>query len=83
MSAASVEAETMTRDQLVSEGLMTVPEAAEFLRLSRASLYNLMERGQLPYVKLGRSRRIPRRAVVGLAAAALSGGDSAPPSDPL
>lgn len=53
---------------------MTIPEAAEFLRISRAGLYKLMDRGELPYVKIGRCRRVPRRAVVEFAAKALTGG---------
>jgi excisionase family DNA binding protein len=59
---------------VVDEGLMTVPEAAAFLRISRTSLYDLMDRGDLPFVKLGKSRRVPRRAVVDLAARCLTGG---------
>jgi excisionase family DNA binding protein len=62
---------------LLVEGLVTVKEAGQFLGLSVASVYNLMGRGELPYVKLGRSRRIPRRALVELAARYLVGrGDS-------
>ena len=37
-----------------------IPEAAKLLGLSRATVYNLMDKGDLPYVKLGRSRRIRR-----------------------
>jgi excisionase family DNA binding protein len=40
--------------------LVRVAEAARFLALSRSKLYQLMEAGALAYVKLGRSRRIPR-----------------------
>ena len=54
--------------QIVEEGLMRVGEVANFLGLSRASVYQLMERGELPWAKLGRARRVPRRAVVDLAA---------------
>ncbi|REJ91098.1 MAG: DNA-binding protein [Planctomycetota bacterium] len=41
------------------EKLLTVREAAELLRLGRSTLYNLMDRGLLAYVKIGRARRIP------------------------
>ncbi len=61
-------------EELVADGLLTVPEAASFLRLSRSNLYALMERGELRFVKIGRSRRIPRRAVIALAASGLRGG---------
>ena len=49
------------------------------LRLSRATVYNMMNEGQLPYLKLGRSRRIPKRAVVELAASQLVGGSKRNP----
>ncbi len=58
----------------VAEGLLTIREASAFLRLSRSSLYALMDRGELRFVKIGRSRRIPRRAVIALAACGLRGG---------
>lgn len=60
--------------QLVADGLMLVLEAARFLKVSRSTVYELMDTGLLVYVKLGRARRIPRRAVVELAAANLRGG---------
>jgi hypothetical protein len=52
---------------LLEDGLMTVPEAQEFSRLSRSDLYNRMERGELTYCKLGKRRLIPRRALVQMA----------------
>jgi Helix-turn-helix domain len=52
---------------LVEDGLMTVPEAQEFSRLSRSDLYARMERGDLAYCKLGKRRMIPRRAMVEMA----------------
>lgn len=63
--------------ELVSDGLVTVPEAAAFLSLSRSTLYALMERGDLPYVRIGAARRIPRKALVALALSNLTGMRSA------
>lgn len=57
----------MTLDLLVAEGLMTVADASSFLGIKRAKLYLLMDEGRLPYAKIGRARRIPKRAVVALA----------------
>ena len=62
------------RTALITDGLLNVAESAAFLRLSRSALYALMERGELPYVTLGRTRRIPRRALEQLAANHLQGG---------
>lgn len=53
--------------QLVLEGLDRVEEGARFLKISRSRLYELMSTGELPFVKIGRSRRIPHRAIVELA----------------
>jgi excisionase family DNA binding protein len=43
--------------------LLTVPEAAEQLHISRVSLYELIRSGQLPSLKIGKSRRIPASAL--------------------
>lgn len=59
---------------LMSEGLATVEEAREFLGLSRSKVYSLMDGGELAYVKIGRARRIPRRALTALAEKNLTGG---------
>jgi excisionase family DNA binding protein len=64
---------TSGREGLVEDGLMTVGEAHDFSRLSRSELYARMERGELPYCKLGRRRLIPRRALVEMAARGLVG----------
>jgi excisionase family DNA binding protein len=64
----------MDREEIVGDGLTSVPEATRFLSISRSKLYGLMEQGALVYVRLGRSRRIPRRALVELAAKNLVGG---------
>jgi excisionase family DNA binding protein len=39
--------------------LARIPEAMGYLQLSRTALYGLMDTGQLSYVKIGKSRRIP------------------------
>lgn len=39
-------------------GLARICEAAEYLSVSRSKLYLMMDGGELPYVKLGKSRRI-------------------------
>lgn len=38
--------------------LLTVPETAKTLRTCRATVYNLMERGQLRWVQVAGKRRI-------------------------
>jgi excisionase family DNA binding protein len=62
------------KSTLFADGMLTVPEAATFLSLSRSQVYAIMEAGHLCYVKLGRSRRIPKRALIDLAQANLRGG---------
>jgi len=54
-------------EQLLDDGLVTVRQAAQFLGLSIASIYSLMARGELIYAKFGKSRRIPKRALIELA----------------
>jgi excisionase family DNA binding protein len=43
--------------------LLTVPGAARLLSVSRDYVYSLMRRGDLPSVKIGRTRRIKRADV--------------------
>jgi len=54
--------------ELVAGGLDRVPEVARFLGLSRSKVYQLMDDGCLPYVKVGKCRRIPHQAVLEFAA---------------
>ena len=44
-------------------GLATIQDAQGFLQVSRGTVYGLMRDGQLGYVKLGRSRRVPWAAL--------------------
>lgn len=59
--------------KLVDSGLARIDEGCRFLGISRAKLYEIMERGELPYVKIGRSRRLPRQALKEFAAQRLVG----------
>jgi excisionase family DNA binding protein len=45
------------------EQWLTIPEAQAVLRCCRATVYNLIDRGELPRVHIGRSARISRAAL--------------------
>jgi excisionase family DNA binding protein len=63
-----------TDADMLTEGLLTVYDAARFLAVGKTTLYGAMDRGDLLYVKLGRARRIPRRALLAFAQAGIRGG---------
>jgi excisionase family DNA binding protein len=63
-----------TKQDLVADVLVDVKEAAKFLALSRSKVYGLMEQGELPFAKIGKSRRVPRKALVELARKCLVNG---------
>jgi excisionase family DNA binding protein len=46
-----------------SNQLVRVTEVARHLSLSRSKIYQMMDAGELPYVLLGHSRRVPLQAV--------------------
>lgn len=60
------EGREMAKTDVVADGMLTVEEAAGFSKLSRAELYRRMSAGDLKYVKFGKRRLIPRRALVEL-----------------
>jgi excisionase family DNA binding protein len=66
----------VAREQLVNEGAVDVPEACRFTGLGRTFLYQLMDRGELRYCKLGKRRLIPRAELVRLLAAGVVGSDA-------
>lgn len=49
-----------------ADGAMTVAQATQFSGLGRSSLYELMTAGELPFIKIGCRRLIPRRALIDL-----------------
>ena len=58
------------------EKLYTVLEAAEILRVRRDTVYNLIKRGDLPAIRMGRVVRIPESAF--RAAGNTAAGNTAP-----
>jgi excisionase family DNA binding protein len=46
--------------------VLTVEEAATVLRISRGSAYEAVRTGELPHVRIGRSIRVPRAALLAL-----------------
>ena len=40
--------------------ILTVPETAEYLKLSKSKVYNLVQRNQIPHLKIGKNVRIRR-----------------------
>lgn len=55
---------TGTDQNLAENRLVPIQEAAAFLGVSRAKLYQMMDRGELAYAKVGRCRRIPKKALL-------------------
>lgn len=44
--------------------LMTLPEVAKLLRVNKDTAYRLAAQGAIPAVKLGKSVRVPRAALL-------------------
>ncbi len=58
---------------LVEDGACSLREAVRLSGVGRSVLYEMMRTGDLPYVKLGARRLIPRRALRDLLAEHLVG----------
>jgi excisionase family DNA binding protein len=58
----------MQQESAKNSGLATVRQAAEFLNISVAKVYVMMVERELPYIKLGKSRRIAWAALEQLVA---------------
>lgn len=56
--------ETRRRRELCTEGAVSVAKAAEFIGASRTFVYGEMDAGRLPFIRVGRKRALPRRALV-------------------
>lgn len=54
----------MEQDRRLAEmSFMTVAEVAAVLRVSKMTVYRLVHSGELPSVRVGRSFRVPEKAV--------------------
>lgn len=51
------------QEALARDEFLTIEAVAENLKISRATVYALLGRGEIASVKIGRSRRIPRAAL--------------------
>lgn len=49
--------------ELLEDGALPINDAVEWSGVSRSKLYIAMTEGKLPYIKLGKRRLIPRRAL--------------------
>jgi excisionase family DNA binding protein len=54
---------TMMDDSRPNDQFLTVAEVAYMMRLSRATVYRLLQSGRLPAVRFGRSYRVSERAM--------------------
>ncbi|MBN9223925.1 MAG: excisionase [Microbacterium sp. SCN 70-27] len=49
--------------ELADVRFLTVAEVADFMRVSKMTVYRLVHSGELPAVRFGRSYRVPETAV--------------------
>ena len=68
---------TQKEDRAVAQILLTVPEAAAALAISRSKLYELMAAGLIRSVRIDGSRRVPVKVLEAYVAGLLDGGTAA------
>jgi excisionase family DNA binding protein len=66
---------TKGEETSMDDALLTVAEAAAFLRLSRAKVFQLVLRGDISSCKFGRRRLVPASAIRAYIAASMTGRD--------
>ncbi len=64
MTGSGTDPSTGTAEDLLRDGVLSVREATEFSRLSKSRLYQLMGANELEFVRAGRRRLIPKRALI-------------------
>ena len=62
------------------DDLLTAQEAADYLKLKKTTVYELVKRGDIPSTKIGKQLRIPRAALEGMTGAPRP---AEPPKKPL
>jgi len=40
------------------EDILTIPEVAAYLKMSKAKIYNMVRRGEIPHIKVGKNVRV-------------------------
>jgi excisionase family DNA binding protein len=60
---APVRSERREQGDLATVQFLTVAEVAARMRVSKMTVYRLVHGGELPAARVGRSFRVPRRAV--------------------
>lgn len=68
--------------QPVQRPTFTVAEAADMLGVSRGHAYELVRRGEIPSIRLGRRLVVPRRALEGLVGDLAPRPTLSPPASP-
>lgn len=58
-----IELQFMTDNPLEGQLLLTIAEAAQILRVSRATLFEMLSRGEIRKIKIGRKTLIPRKEI--------------------
>lgn len=53
----------MPADAKMSPKFLTVAEVAELMRVSKMTVYRMVQNGNLPAIRVGRSYRVPKSAV--------------------
>lgn len=61
----------------MTETIYTIPEVAKYLKLSRSKVYALVQRGEIPHVRIGRNVRIQEQALQTWLAKNSTGGEPA------
>ncbi len=54
---------------IAPDGVLTIPEAADYLKVTRQTIHTLINRGELRRFKVGRCSRIPAADVLALVGA--------------